>query len=183
MTLVVSLYLVGEREVRKVNRKGLVVFVALILVGLIFASFFSLYGVLQVNAPPAGRRITVQVAVNGEALPGLISINFSIAEAGSGEHSIGIDERIGVDYGAIIAYGTIKLRNLYAPFDTNWIGGNSWKTPFQVVIESTQIGQANYTVSFDDAYLVGKSFYSEGSTVESEYRFYGTRVRFMTTTP
>jgi hypothetical protein len=183
MTLVVSLYSVGEREVRKVNRKGPVVFVALILVVLIFASFFSLYGVLQVTAPPAIRRIAVQVAVNGETLPGLISIQFDIAEAGSGQHSIGIDERIGVDYGAIVAYGTIKLRNLYAPFDTNWIGGTSWGKPFQLVVNSTEIGQPTRTISFDEVYLVGKSFYSEGVTVESEYRFEGTRVRFMTTTP
>jgi hypothetical protein len=166
--------------VKKVNRKALVVFVPLILVVLIF---FSLYGVPQVTAPPASRRITVQVKVNGEILPGLISIEYDIAEAGSGEHNIGIDERIGVDYGDIMAYGTIKLRNLYAPFDTNWISGTSWNTPFQLVVESTEIGQSMRTVSFDDAYLVGKSFYSDGSTAESEYRFYGTRVRFMTTTP
>jgi hypothetical protein len=118
------------------------------------------------------------VKVDGEVIPGLQAIEYKIVRNRQNVHNIGIDERIGVDYGPMYVSGTLRVRSTYPKLDTLLIKGVADVKGFQLVVELKKLGQAIKTLSFDDCYLEGKSFSLDANGVGlSDYSFTATRVR------
>ncbi len=118
------------------------------------------------------------IKVDGEVIPGLQYIDYKIVRNRQNIHNIGIDERVGVDYGPMYVEGSIRVRSTYPPFDTMLIRGVADVVPFQLVVELKKLGEAIKTLSFDECYLEGKSFSMDANGVGmSEYTFTGTRLR------
>ena len=118
------------------------------------------------------------IKVDGEVIPGLQYIDYKIVRNRQNVHNIGIDERVGVDYGPMYVEGCIRVRSTYTQFDTMLITGVADVTPFQLVVELKKLGESIKTLSFDECYLEGKSFSMDANGVGmSEYTFTGTRLR------
>jgi hypothetical protein len=118
------------------------------------------------------------VKVDGEVIPGLQAIEYKIVRNRQNVHNIGIDERIGVDYGPMYVTGTLRVRSTYPKLDTLLIKGVADVKGFQLVVELKKLGQAIKTLSFDDCYLEGKNFSLDANGVAvSDYSFTATRVR------
>ena len=118
------------------------------------------------------------IKVDGEVVPGLQAIEYKIVRNRQNVHNIGIDERIGVDYGPMYVTGALRVRSTYPKLDTALITGAADVKPFQLVVELKKLGQAIKTLSFDDCYLEGKSFSLDANGVGiSDYSFTATRVR------
>ncbi|MBS7609500.1 hypothetical protein KEJ19_02880, partial [Candidatus Bathyarchaeota archaeon] len=58
------------------------------------------------------------IKCDGEVIPGLQSIEFRVVRNRQNIHNIGIDERIGVDYGPMFITGSIRVRSTYPKFDS-----------------------------------------------------------------
>ena len=118
------------------------------------------------------------VKIDGEVVAGLQAIEYKIVRNRLNVHNIGIDERIGVDYGPMYVTGTLRVRSSYPKLDTALIAGVADVKSFQLVVELKKLGQAVKTLSFDDCYLEGKSFSMDANGVGiSDYSFTATRVR------
>jgi hypothetical protein len=118
------------------------------------------------------------IKVDGEVVPGLQAIEYKIVRNRQNVHNIGIDERIGVDYGPMYVTGTLRVRSTYPKLDTLLIKGVADVKSFQVVVELKKLGQAIKTLSFDECYLEGKNFSLDANGVGiSDYSFTATRVR------
>jgi hypothetical protein len=118
------------------------------------------------------------IKVDGEAIPGLQAIDFKIVRNRQNVHNIGIDERIGVDYGPMFVTGNLRVRSTYPKLDTMLITGVADVKPFQLVVELKKLGQSIKTLSFDDCYLESKSFSMDSNGVGiSDYSFTATRLR------
>jgi hypothetical protein len=118
------------------------------------------------------------IKVDGEVIPGLQAIEYKIVRNRQNVHNIGIDERIGVDYGPMFVTGTLRVRSTYPKLDTLLIKGVADVKSFQLVVELKKLGQAIKTLSFDDCYLEGKNFSLDANGVGiSDYSFTATRVR------
>lgn len=118
------------------------------------------------------------IKVDGEVIPGLQNIEFKIVRNRQNVHNIGIDERIGVDYGPMFVVGSLRIRSTYPKFDTMLITGVSEVKPFQLVVELKKGKESLKTLSFDDCYLESKTFAMDANgTGISEYTFTGTRLR------
>lgn len=118
------------------------------------------------------------IKIDGEVVPGLQAIEYKIVRNRQNVHNIGIDERIGVDYGPMYVTGALRVRSTYPKLDTALITGAADVKPFQLVVELKKLGQAIKTLSFDDCYLEGKSFSLDANGVGiSDYSFTATRVR------
>jgi hypothetical protein len=118
------------------------------------------------------------IKVDGEAITGLQAIDYKIVRNRQNVHNIGIDERIGVDYGPMYVTGTLRVRSTYPKLDTMLIAGVADVKSFQLVVELKKLGQAVKTLSFDDCYLEGKTFSMDSNGVGlSDYSFTATRVR------
>jgi len=118
------------------------------------------------------------IKVDGEVIPGLQAIDYKIVRNRQNVHNIGIDERIGVDYGPMYVTGNLRIRSTFPKLDTMLITGVSEVKPFQLVVELKKLGQAIKTLSFDDCYLEGKNFSMDANGVGiSDYSFTATRLR------
>jgi len=118
------------------------------------------------------------IKVDGEVIPGLQAIEYKIVRNRQNVHNIGIDERIGVDYGPMYVTGTLRVRSTHPPFDTMLVTGVAEVKPFQLVVELKKGGQSIKTLSFDECYLESKSFSMDANGVGmSDYSFTGTRLR------
>ena len=118
------------------------------------------------------------IKVDGEVIPGLQAIEFKIVRNRQNVHNIGIDERIGVDYGPMFVTGSLRVRSTYPKLDTMLITGVAEVKPFQLVVELKKGGQSIKTLSFDDCFLEGKSFSMDANGVGiSDYSFTATRLR------
>jgi hypothetical protein len=118
------------------------------------------------------------VKVDGEIIPGLQAIEYKIIRNRQNVHNIGIDERVGVDYGPMYVTGTLRVRSTYPKFDTMLITGVADVKPFQLVVELKKGGTSIKTLSFDDCYLESKGFSVDANGVGlSDYTFTGTRLR------
>jgi len=118
------------------------------------------------------------IKVDGEVIPGLQAIEFKIVRNRQNVHNIGIDERVGVDYGPMYVTGSLRIRSTYPKFDTMLITGVAEVKPFQLVVELKKGGQSIKTLSFDECYLEGKGFSLDANGVGmSDYSFTGTRLR------
>jgi hypothetical protein len=118
------------------------------------------------------------IKCDGEVIPGLQSIEFKIVRNRQNIHNIGIDERIGVDYGPMFITGSIRVRSTYPKFDSMLIATVPDVKPFQLVVELKRWGQSIKTLSFDDCYLEGKTFSLDANGVAvTDYTFTATRLR------
>jgi len=118
------------------------------------------------------------VKVDGDIIPGLQAIEYKIVRNRQNVHNIGIDERIGVDYGPMYVEGTLRVRSTFPKFDTMLITGIAEVKAFQLVVELKKGGQSIKTLSFDECFLEGKVFSMDANGVGvSDYTFTGTRLR------
>jgi hypothetical protein len=118
------------------------------------------------------------IKVDGEVVAGLQAIEFKVVRNRQNVHNIGIDERIGVDYGPMFVTGSLTVRSTHPKLDTMLIKGVADVKPFQLVVELKKGGEAIKTLSFDDCYLEGKTFSMDSNGVGiSEYSFTSTRLR------
>lgn len=118
------------------------------------------------------------IKIDGEVIPGLQAIDYKIVRNRQNVHNIGIDERVGVDYGPMYVTGTLRVRSTYPKLDTMLITGVADVKPFQLVVELKKGGQSIKTLSFDDCYLEGKTFALDSNGVGiSDYSFTATRLR------
>ncbi len=118
------------------------------------------------------------IKIDGEAVPGLQAIDYKIVRNRQNVHTIGIDERMGVDYGPMFVSGSLRVRSTAPKLDTMLITGVADIKPFQLVVELKKGGQSIKTLSFDDCYLEGKSFSMDANGVGvSDYSFTATRLR------
>jgi len=118
------------------------------------------------------------IKVDGEVIPGLQAIDYKIVRNRQNVHNIGIDERIGVDYGPMYITGTLRVRSTYPKLDTMLIASAGDFKSFQIVVELKKLGQAIKTLTFDDCYLEGKTFSMDSNGVgTSDYSFTATRLR------
>ncbi len=118
------------------------------------------------------------IKIDGEVIPGLQAIEYKIVRNRQNVHNIGIDERVGVDYGPMFVTGTLRVRSTYPKLDTMLITGIADVKHFQLVVELKKGGQAIKTLSFDDCYLEGKNFSMDANGLGiSDYQFTATRLR------
>jgi hypothetical protein len=118
------------------------------------------------------------IKIDGEVVAGLQAIEFQIVRNRQNVHNIGIDERIGVDYGPMFVTGNLRVRSTYPKLDTMLIKGVEDVKPFQLVVELKKGKEAIKTLSFDDCYLEGKTFSMDSNGVGlSDYSFTATRLR------
>jgi len=118
------------------------------------------------------------IKVDGEVIPGLQAIEYKIVRNRQNVHNIGLDERVGVDYGPMHVTGSLRVRSTFPQFDTMLITGVAEVTPFQLVVELKKGGESIKTLSFDECYLEGKTFSMDANGVGiSDYTFTGTRLR------
>jgi hypothetical protein len=120
------------------------------------------------------------IKVDGEVIPGLQAIEYKIVRNRQNVHNIGIDERVGVNYGPMYVTGTLRVRSTYPPFDTMLIEAveGAEVKPFQLVVELKRGGEVIKTLAFDECYLEGKSFSMDSNDMAmSDYTFTGTRLR------
>jgi hypothetical protein len=118
------------------------------------------------------------IKIDGEAVPGLQAIEYKIVRNRQNVHSIGGDERIGVDYGPMFVTGTMRVRSTAPKLDTILVTGIAQIKPFQLVVELKKGGESLKTLSFDDCYLESKTFSMDANGVGiSDYTFTATRLR------
>jgi len=118
------------------------------------------------------------VKIDGEAVVGLQAIEWKIVRNRQNVHNIGIDERVGVDYGPIFVTGTLRVRSAHPKLDTLLLTGVSEVKQFQLVVELKKLGTSVKTLTFDECYVEGKSFSMDANGVGlSDYSFTATRVR------
>jgi hypothetical protein len=130
------------------------------------------------SSPPLISANVSNVKVDGEVIPGLQAIDYKIVRNRQNVNNIGIDERVGVDYGSMYVTGTLRVRSTYPKLDSMLITGVADVKSFQLVVELKKLGQAVKTLSFDDCYLEGKTFSMDANGVGlSDYSFTATRLR------
>ena len=118
------------------------------------------------------------VKVDGETIPGLQSIEFKITRNRRNVHHIGIDERVGVEYGPVFVYGVLKVRSSYPKFDKMLLSPIPEVKSFQLVIELKKGPKTVKTITFDDCYLEEKTFTMDANGIGiTVYTFTATRVR------
>jgi len=118
------------------------------------------------------------IKIDGEVVAGLQAIEYKIVRNRQNVHNIGIDERIGVDYGPMFVTGSLRVRSSYPKLDTMLISGVADVKSFQLVVELKKLGTAVKTLTFDECYLEGKSFSMDANGVGmSDYSFTSTRLR------
>ena len=97
------------------------------------------------------------VKIDGEVIPGLISIDYKI-ESGRVE-------------------GNLKVSSVYRPFEMILTGPANRKS-FQMVIELKKTTRTMMTLSFDECYVSSTNFSMDANGVStSEYKFNGNRIR------
>jgi hypothetical protein len=118
------------------------------------------------------------IKIDGEVVAGLQAIEYKIVRNRQNVHNIGIDERIGVDYGPMYVTGSLRIRSSHPKLDTMLIAGVADVKSFQLVVELKKLGQSIKTLTFDECYLEGKNFSMDANGVAiSDYSFTATRIR------
>jgi hypothetical protein len=118
------------------------------------------------------------IKIDGEVVSGLQAIEYKIVRNRQNVHNIGIDERIGMDYGPMYVSGSLRIRSAHPKLDTLLITGVANDKSFQLVVELKKLGQSIKTLTFDECYLEGKSFSMDANGVGmSDYSFTATRLR------
>ena len=114
------------------------------------------------------------VKCDGEVIKGLQSIDYKIVKKRNNIHNIGIQERIGIDYGDMYVTGILRVRSAFPKFDV-YMGEEK---SFQLVAELKDQKEAMGKITFDECYIESKTFAMEvNGTALSEYAFTSTRIR------
>jgi len=112
------------------------------------------------------------VLINGEAIEGVQAIEYRHVQQRENVFAVGNAERIGQIAGPMWVEGRIKV-NSTAPS----INAITVDTVFQVTAQLRH-GATSMTLSFDDCYLMEKTFeMGVGSVGSSVYTFSATRIR------
>jgi hypothetical protein len=118
------------------------------------------------------------ITVDGKSIPGLMTIEYKVVRNRQNIHHIGVDERIGVDYGPMFVSGSMRVRSTYPIFDKKLLTTVGEKNSFQLVVELKKWGTAVKKLIFDDCYLEGKSFAMDTNGVGvTDYTWTATRLR------
>lgn len=113
-----------------------------------------------------------RILVDGKPIEGVRSIEYRQAQVRNNVYALGSVERIGLISGPQTVEGRIKVASTSSQI--NQLTGSK---PFQLIAQLKQ-GETKMTVSFDECYLLEKSFdMSVGGHGETIYNFTATRVR------
>jgi hypothetical protein len=113
-----------------------------------------------------------QVLVDGQAIEGVRSIEYRKSQARQSVYGLGSNERIGLVSGALVVEGSIQVASTAAVLDQM-----PADQQFQVSAVLAH-GETQMTVTFDECYLLDKSFeLGVGGHGEAVYRFTATRAR------
>jgi len=72
------------------------------------------------------------IKCDGEMIPGLQSIEYKIVRNRQNIHHIGVDERMGVDYGPMYVNGSLRVTSTYPKLDTLLLSGVGAVKPFHL---------------------------------------------------
>jgi len=112
------------------------------------------------------------VQVDGENVDGVRSIDYRFNQVRSNVYALGSVERIGIVSGAESVEGVLRVAST-----SKKLNGLTGETKFQV-IALLKHGDTKMTVTFDECYLLEKSFdIAVGGQGEAVYTFTATRVR------
>lgn len=118
----------------------------------------------------AASESTVQVA--GQPLEGVRSIDYRFSQVRENIYALGSAERIGVVSGPQAVEGVLRVASTSTDLNSK-VG----EAVFQIVA-TLKHGSTQMTVTFDECFLVGKSFeMAVGGTGEAVYSFSAARVR------
>jgi hypothetical protein len=118
------------------------------------------------------------ITVDGKAIPGLQSMEYKVVRNRQNVHNIGVDERIGVDYGAMFVNGNMRVRSTFPDFDKKLLAGVGENKSFQLVVALKKWGKDIRKLTFDECYLEGKNFAMDANGVGvTEYQWTATRLR------
>ena len=118
------------------------------------------------------------ITADGKQIPGLQSLEYKVVRNRQNVHHIGVDERIGVDYGSMYVSGSMRVRSTYPEFDKKLLAGPSENKSFQLVVSLKKWGNDIRKLTFDECYLEGKSFSMDANGVAiTEYQWTATRLR------
>jgi len=110
--------------------------------------------------------------VDGERIEGVRAVEYRHEQARENVYSLGGAERIGIVSGSQFVEGQIRVASTNSALD-----GKMGDNQFQVTAQ-LQHGETTMTVTFDECYLLDKSFtIGVGGVGEALYRFTATRVR------
>lgn len=113
------------------------------------------------------------VTVNGEAVPGVQTIDYREIRDQGEVFALGSAERIAVHYGAMRVEGRVTIASANTAMDGLSTSGDA----FQLVAQLRH-GDAERSVAFDDCHMVTKEFsMSTGGSGRSVYHFTAVRMR------
>lgn len=112
------------------------------------------------------------VQVDGENVEGVRSIDYRFNQVRENVYALGSVERIGMVSGAQKVEGVLKVAST-----SKKLNGMAGDQKFQVIAQLKH-GETKMTVTFDECYLLEKSFeIVVGGRGEAVYTFTATRVR------
>jgi hypothetical protein len=118
------------------------------------------------------------ITIDGKTIPGLQSIEYKIVRNRQNVHHIGIDERIGVDYGPMYVSGSMRVRSTFPDLDKKLLAKVGDNNSFQLVVALKKWGKDIKKLTFDDCYVEGKNFAMDANGVGvTEYSWTATRLR------
>lgn len=112
------------------------------------------------------------VMVDGERIEGVRAVEYRNEQSRENVYSLGGAERIGIVSGSQVVEGQIRVASTNSALDGK-LGDNQFQVTAQL-----QHGETTMTVTFDECYMLDKSFtIGVGGVGEALYRFTATRVR------
>jgi hypothetical protein len=112
------------------------------------------------------------VMVDGERIEGVRAVEYRNEQSRENVYSLGGAERIGIVSGPQVVEAQIRVASTNSVLDGK-LGDNQFQVTAQL-----QHGETTMTVTFDECYLLDKSFtIGVGGVGEALYSFTATRVR------
>jgi hypothetical protein len=114
------------------------------------------------------------VKCDGEVIPGLQFLDYTVVRTRQNVHAIGVHERLGVDFGDMHVLGLMRVRSSYPKFEKLM----ATETSFQLIVELKKGSEDVGSIAFDDCTLESNrlTLDANGQAI-SEYTFTGTRMR------
>ena len=113
------------------------------------------------------------VLVDGQAVPGVLGIDYQVSREQNEIYALGSDERVAVYYGARRVAGRIRVASANPDLDRLTTEG----VLFQIVA-NLRHSESSRSVAFDDCFIESKDFsIGTGGHGETVYTFRSTRVR------
>jgi hypothetical protein len=113
------------------------------------------------------------VTVNGEAVPGVRTIDYRLLREQDAVYALGSDERVAVFFGPMRVQGRVAVASANPALDALAASGAAFQLIAQLRHSDTQ-----RSVTFDDCYMQTKEFaMGAGGAGETVYLFSATRLR------